>query len=73
MKKQSVIDSKKEKELVKRIRKGDWDNLLYKKEDPKPATSVLEAVEALRVEMADMHTALNKLLTEMGCGGGANG
>lgn len=52
------------------IRNGDWDNLLYKKEEPKPATSAKEAVEALRMEIADMHTALNRMLMEMGCIGG---
>ena len=49
------------------IRKGDWDSLLYKKESPKPASDVKNAVEALRVEIADMHSALNKLMVEMGC------
>ena len=49
------------------VRRGEWDSLLYRKEPPKPATDVKNAVEMLRVEIADMHTALNRLLVEMGC------
>lgn len=49
------------------VRKGEWDSLLYTKEPPKPAVDVKNAVEALRVEIADMHSALNRLMAEMGC------
>lgn len=49
------------------IRKGEWDSLLYKKEPPKPAVDVKNAVEALRMEIADMHYALNRLMAEIGC------
>lgn len=49
------------------IRNGEWDSLLYKKEPPKPAIDVKNAVEALRVEIADMHSSLNRLMAEMGC------
>ena len=48
------------------IRNGEWDSILYKKEQPKPATDVKNAVEALRVEIADMHSLLNRLMVEMG-------
>ena len=47
------------------IRNGEWDSILYKKEPPKPATDVKNAVEALRVEIADMHSLLNRLMAEM--------
>lgn len=49
------------------VRNGEWDSLLYKKEPPAPATDVKNAVEALRVEIAEMHSALNRLMMEMGC------
>lgn len=49
------------------IRKGEWDSLLYKKEPPKPAVDVKNAVEALCMEIADMHSALNRLMAEIGC------
>lgn len=49
------------------VRRGQWDSLLFKVKTPEPATSVQSAVEALRMEIADMHTALNVLMHEMGC------
>ncbi len=48
------------------VRKGEWDSLLYRKEPPKPAVDVKNAVEELRVEIADMHSTLNRLMAEMG-------
>jgi len=52
---------------LEEIREGKWDSLLYKKEPPKPAVDVKNAVESLRLEIAELHSAINRIMVELGC------
>lgn len=51
------------------VRDSEWDSLLVQVKKPEPAVSVQSAVEALRDEIAEMHTKLNVMMAELGCDG----
>lgn len=48
------------------IRRGTWDKLLYATDKPKRANTVLEAVESLRDEVAQLRTEVRAVMVELG-------